>query len=72
MIDFNSLPASPKGTHWEKRDYVVGGETWCIVRDGLRGAIVARVPRDETERDAMCACAVATFTVRIVAGKVGL
>lgn len=69
MIDFNSLPAPPTGTHWEKRDFVIGGETWCIVRDGLYGAIVARVPRDEIEREAMLACVVATLLVRVVTGR---
>ena len=56
MIAFENLPPAPPGTHWEKRDYVVGGETWCIVRDGLHGAIVARVPISDVELGAMAAC----------------
>lgn len=49
MTAFENLPPAPPGTHWEKRDFCVGGEAWCIVRDGLHGAIVARVPMDYFE-----------------------
>lgn len=56
MTAFENLPPAPPGTHWEKRDFCVGGEAWCIVRDGLHGAIVARVPMDYFEFDACVSC----------------
>lgn len=56
MIDFENLQTPPPGTHWEKRDFVVSGETWCVVRNGLHGAIVARVPMSDLEREATKAC----------------
>lgn len=56
MIKYEELPSAPPGTHWEKRDFVVDGEVWCIVRDGLRGSIVSSVPNSELKRSTMLAC----------------